>query len=356
MRFAFQFNRKALLAGLLLVAGLLVPVAGRAQSYATPSVETYINDATPAEGPAALSTTGQPVRSGAITLQDVLKAHPVQHAPALQSPTPLLQPSATVAPVLTPPTRESSTSLMMMQGMKTVLQQSGGSNAPQPPILGGHGNAGQPIDPNAAAASSQANAAFMPPAPQAQPGIQYQPGQEPRTLDGGLASGLSPAITPTGSTTTTFTETTTQPVSATATAASGATPGCTPTATSWTKTCAEAGYPASYVGAIHGETRTTCPDKSLTDVWVSNTCATPDVTDSGPLTVPTVVSPSLPISSSPTTVAAAPGVVSAPPPVFDPTVRTDASCGAANGLAANFRPNGDLCNSGQASDITGDGP
>ena len=87
----------------------------------------------------------------------------------------------------------------------------------------------------------------------------------------------------------------------------------------WEKTCGEAGYPATYVGRIVGETRTSCTDSSLHDVWVTNSCAAPDT-----------------LSAK--------------------TAKTDAVCGSASNDEFDVVPSANLCAQGTASAVSGDGP
>jgi outer membrane protein OmpA-like peptidoglycan-associated protein len=167
---------------------------------------------------------------------------------------------------------------------------------------------------------------------------------------------------------------------------------CTPNVESWTKTCAEAGYPASYIGKITGETRTICPQGDLQDVWTENSCTPPpDNAAAAPTPAPAAVAQTAPPSSTPSsesappapivTVSAAdvmPATESPPMPAEKPTqtaqvavpnteepaiagetassVSVDASCGPANGLAAGSKPATDLCIAGGPTEVTGDGP
>jgi outer membrane protein OmpA-like peptidoglycan-associated protein len=111
--------------------------------------------------------------------------------------------------------------------------------------------------------------------------------------------------------------------------------GCISQSSNWVKTCSEAGYPDNYVGQIRGETRTACPAGSLQDVWVSNTCVPPD---NGGV-----------VSASTSTALTSPSSQPSGPSV-------DGSCGSSNGLATNARPMYQLCNSGLATAVSGEGP
>jgi outer membrane protein OmpA-like peptidoglycan-associated protein len=193
--------------------------------------------------------------------------------------------------------------------------------------------------------------------------------------------------------------------------ASASSAGCDPHVETWSKTCAEAGYPESYVGKISGETRTICPGGDLQDVWMENSCTPPPegaapvaaaapsaagspTTAPAPEAAPTeaVVASAEPASSSaetsmapaeqaspqphgvappseyderepaavpaPVESAAAPSAPAvAPSPVIALASATvNANCGAANGLAASSRPMSELCAAGMPSDVSGDGP
>jgi len=134
------------------------------------------------------------------------------------------------------------------------------------------------------------------------------------------------------------------------------TPACEPRVEKWTRSCADAGYPAHFVGQIVGETRVVCPLGDARDVWLSNDCAAP-------------------IASAPMTAQAAPDPPPATPSVRDPSVREesavvvdtargaavddaaiDAVCGASNGLASEGKPAADLCLRGAAGPVMGEGP
>jgi len=160
---------------------------------------------------------------------------------------------------------------------------------------------------------------------------------------------------------------------------------CESKVTSWTRECKDAGYPASYTGKITGETRVTCPGGDVQDVWLSNTCAAPSGGPSSSLAEskeepkafaeskmedgrmgppPGAAAPvhppadatiaealsaySAPASSSSSSAASAPAVAE--------NARVDANCGTSSGAAAEARPVADLCSSGIATEVLGDGP
>lgn len=283
-------------------------------------VETYVDQAVPLP-PLQGVPYNSPLTAGQMTLDDVLMAHPPAPVRSVRPPPPSV--SASV-PLLSAKSHASSQNIMMMQGMETILQQSGARSdvrlkAPRMPGAG-----------PAADASSYAPAAVS--------GMPYQPGQEPKNL---AVSASQPNLPPS---------------SWTPYATAPATGGCEPRVSSWTKSCAEAGYPQSFTGRITGETRTTCPDGTLADVWIANSCAPPDEgtqTSSAALPSPTVSAPTALPAEMP------PPPLSAPlpePPPMPMLVRADGACGAVNGLAANSRPSYDLCASGEATEVLGDGP
>lgn len=118
---------------------------------------------------------------------------------------------------------------------------------------------------------------------------------------------------------------------------------CTPQVTGWVKSCAEAGYPETYVGQIRGETRTTCPQGNLQDVWISNGCTPPDNAQAAATSAP-LTGPSASAAAETATVPSS------------STEHQDASCGVANGLAALTQPIYDLCSAGTPSAVNGNGP
>ncbi len=133
---------------------------------------------------------------------------------------------------------------------------------------------------------------------------------------------------------------------------------CQPSVTQWTRECADAGYPAHFVGKIVGETRVVCPSGDARDVWLSNNCAAPlassplavaapSPADAMPVATAMVQEPA-PVSSSAASVIV--------PAAMEGSSIIDASCGVANGLAADGKPAGDLCAQGMATPVLGDGP
>jgi outer membrane protein OmpA-like peptidoglycan-associated protein len=323
-----------------------------------PAVQTYADQAAPAQAPAPQGYYDSPLAAGTLTLQDVLEAHRPIPGQAPQLPAASGTPSATAtAPILTPPVQSSATGLMMSQGMKAVLQKVGAAPA----------NAQAP-SPSVAAAPATA---------QGQPtslvsGLTYEPGQAPRNLGGSVLS--APALAPSSPQLSTTALTTAVPASDTTATGSS----CVSNVQKWEKSCSEAGYPATYVGQISGETRTGCSDGTLHDVWVTNSCAPPDAAtsqttktdgvcgaasnnefDDAPQAnlcgqgIAGAVSGSGPWTWACSGVnggeAAACAAQKSIPPV-------NGVCGTANGETAASAPSDDLCNSGVASGVAGEGP
>lgn len=304
------------------LAGFCAPMASWASS-----VETYIDDALPPDSGIA---SGQPLSPGQLTMQDILRsvtvkkkiapppnpiaAHAAVYAPpsANQTKDVLTVPASVLAPapaVVTPaassqPAAEDvQIGPMLQQGLQNLF----GASPPPQPVM------------QVPAAATSAPIPLTPAEPPSQPqniardiSAAPLPDVAPARPAASKAESLNPAV--------------------------ASAPGCTPTSNSWTKGCAEAGYPSNYVGLIRGETRSTCPSGNLEDVWIANSCVPPD--DSAAASSPTALT-----SPSPT-----------PPPSAASTGPIDASCGSANGLAAKTRPAYELCMSGTTSPVTGNGP
>lgn len=128
---------------------------------------------------------------------------------------------------------------------------------------------------------------------------------------------------------------------------------CKPSVTKWTRECADAGYPAHFVGKIVGETRVVCPSGDARDVWLSNNCAAPIA--SSPLAVSAPETDSAPMQPVTSMAHEPQSAVSVVVPE-EKVSSIDASCGVANGLAADSKPAGDLCSQGQATSVLGEGP
>jgi len=282
----------------LLVAATFVVGMAAAPCMAAATIETYVDQAVPSGTDTGM---GQPLSAGDLTLKDILKVPQKKKKPAsLDLPAPIT-PAEVSTPQLKPAPRDSAAGAMLLEGMQSVLRQSG-VNTASPLKAPRLPNAQAPATVPAAQAVTLTPPAVVPPvlptAPQ-QPVIAAQP------------------VAP-------------QPAATTS--------ACVPQTSAWVKSCADAGYPQSYVGEIRGETRTTCPEGNLQDVWISNGCAPPEepkaaTNGNAPLT-------------SPTSTAV----------VSSTAEREDGSCGASNGLAANARPLYDLCAVGTPSSVSGDGP
>ncbi len=315
---SYSFSKTRRLLVVTVSALCLCGAAGKAEAKTRTLKAPVAEQQAPVTDP--LVYPNAPLRAGALTMEDVLEAHR-NRTKAAKTPSAETQtPSATAtAPVLAPPSGSSTTGLMVSQGMKAVLQKLGPDKLAPPPT--------------AAAGTLQAPALpEEPPAlqkPQALvPGAKYQPGQEPKNLLTGKPIKAPPSID-------SF-------VSLTAPAASAkeksvlALP-CKPSVQKWEKSCEEAGYPATFVGKILGETRIDCKaDDALHDFWVSNTCAPPGSSEAE--AAKEVSKEELADAKSET-----PEVV-------------EGECGSADGKAYKTAPAADLCVSGTASAVEGSGP
>lgn len=359
---------------------------GWARNNANSSVQDYTDQVVPASNAAQMYDS--PLAAGTLTLQDVLEAHkkPDAHASGA-APSPM----NAVAPVLTPPQQSSSTNLMMEQGLKSVLQTTGDMSVKVP-------------SPHAKTPTAEANpaallaalptAASAQPQPQATTALAYLPGQEPKNLATGLA-----VKTTTEKTTAEKPDAETVAASTSSTSASSvptSNKACDMATQKWEKTCVEAGYPASFVGKVSGETRVACADGALHDFWVKNSCApaseqglaqasdtrgTRDNVDAdgeGTLPLPTVTSSATAVTASgndqkpePKTEKIATPEASkkataeeetklSPTPAKHKaaglTETKDEYCGTATEILAYEAPTKDLCRVGAASSVNGDGP
>jgi outer membrane protein OmpA-like peptidoglycan-associated protein len=211
---------------------------------AAPSVETYVDQAVPVETPFMRRYEGAPLPAGTLTLDDVLKAHPRKKPPR--------------------PPASAASGLMMSKGLKAVLQKLDPLSVPagtQASKIAAPSNT-LTLAPKVAASSKLTKSKTEKTTPSlvsGTPDTAYAPGQAPKT----------------------FESTTSAPVTENQLApASSDTAGdssCSKDVKKWEKSCSEAGYPSAFVGKISGETRTGCSDGALHDVWVTNTCAPPDV-------------------------------------------------------------------------------
>ncbi|HUY67827.1 MAG TPA: hypothetical protein VMV79_00820, partial [Alphaproteobacteria bacterium] len=358
MPFAFSPFRKANPGWLMVLAALAVGFAAPARA----DVQTYTNQAIPVLPPAGAGYYDTPLKAGQLTMQEVLETHPKTKPPS-------------APPLLSAPANSSAESIMLMQGMQNALQEAPPAGA-IPRLRAPHMNgaiAGEPAVPPIEESQLFGNAATAAPTP-LEPGVKYQPGQAPKNLAGEIQKTENAAIPE-------ATALQSQPAplaassagtSSSATAAAG---GCEAHIQNWDKSCAEAGYPATYVGKVVGETRTECPSGTLQDVWVQNTCMPPE---NGPAVAATAeamtkaqlaasappahassaseVSPSAMASASAAAAPPIPAALAAPPTAAAPITREDGNCGSANGLASIVKPFGDLCMAGQPTPVTGAGP
>jgi outer membrane protein OmpA-like peptidoglycan-associated protein len=316
-----------LIASLSTLMLFCVDAHARSTTAHSASVEAYTDQILPVPAPPGVTYEG-PLQAGQMTLRDVLKAHSKNKAPIFQpssigaAPAVPSAPSTLSAPsVASPSVANSSEGSMLLQGMKSVLRDVGsasatGLNPPQLPLA------------KSTIAMSQVAEPVTP-----QNGVVYQPGQAPKSL-----TVSAPVALPTDNA-----RSSPEPLSLESPAMSS---NCQPHVEAWVRTCMDGGYPENFVGEIKGETRSGCAGSDLQDVWVSNTCASPnDSADTNPLSAPDEKHSS-----------------DMPPDVrqpiqTSPAFSSDGSCGSANGLATNVRPlGGDLCSSGEPSVVTGDGP
>jgi outer membrane protein OmpA-like peptidoglycan-associated protein len=324
----------------VLTAGAWAQTA--APATATPSVQTYVDQDVPQDQgilPEGMEWN-RPLKAGELTLpKPASSAAPAGNplVPPRQSKTlPLVD---VQAPQIAPPsvsgsdltsTGASSASVMLMQGMKNALQQSG--QKLNPPQLGGTATAPEPPAADLAATEQAAPAqALASPAVPAPAGSNYQPGEEPKSLSFEASETPAPAAAAPNSAAAAAPQTLQAPASAEPSAPVQATASsepaaaqpapqaetppapaqtsasifgpsveqkpsdasakeeasakaCEPTVSSWTRSCQDAGYPANYHGAITGETRVECPTGDTRDVWLSNSCSSgaAGASDKGP--------------------------------------------------------------------------
>lgn len=366
----------------VLAAGAVPLACPRA--YAS-SVQTYVDEALPLPGIPNDSQTSEPIKPGDITMRDVLRtyAKQKQRSDGTQ-PGKVPESTAAAPPLLTHSGRTSTSGSMMMQGMRSVLratnsqvQTSKGSGAAhsvashvQLPGSGlQRGLADLLNDPLPGGARvPEQGSTTVPQTSVTIEGTRYQPGQEPKKL-GQSAFVPSPALT----------EPYQQPASLGAGVQPTAAQQCTGRATSWVKSCVDAGYPPTFVGEIRGETRNGCSGGGLRDVWVSNSCSPPgeqverEVVKAPPAENLRAAGNSVPQGVSETRILEPAGGVhkentltdlagSAVAPanqMGDSELAVEvvaARCGLANGLATARKPMADLCNSGLATEVSGNGP
>jgi outer membrane protein OmpA-like peptidoglycan-associated protein len=352
-----------------------------------PPVQNYADQALPVG--AGDGYYDSPLKAGTLTLQDVLEAHkPASNSDGLPAPGGAPVPAATTTAPLLSPAQSSSTSLMMSQGMRSVLQKVGETSVSTPsrmraPSLNGQQPAaaeaqGQPASLVSGLAAVPASATPAPattvPIAVTPDGAKYQPGQAPKNLAQELA-GTSVPLTSAAPSAPTAAESTASAASAKAASTSQS---CDPDVQKWEKSCGEAGYPATYIGKIVGETHTGCADNSLHDVWVSNSCAPPDASTAQTASTDAVcgIASNNEFDDAPTSNLCAQGIAStvsgsgpwtwacsgvnggqaAACAAHTRVSKTDGECGGANGVATSIEPSADLCASGSAAPVKGSGP
>jgi len=355
-------------AAFAVLAGLFAPGV---QAQTASQAQNYADQSAPYPPPPGVQAN-TPLKAGEMTLDDVLQAHTQKPPPSKLSAT---------APLLGRSSGASSEKVMLMQGMQSVLQAPGSGKftrlkAPQM-------QAGMPaLKPPAAMV-----AATPPPAEEEESSALPSSSGGPRATDieqppvaldeEASASPSMESSAPSGGGANVAAAMRRQNgpplASAAPVASSSSSSSCSPRVETWTKNCAEAGYPSSYTGKINGETRTVCPSGDLQDVWMENSCTPPSDMAGGTPPPPTQMAsantsgselPEVKALSPPPAGEPAPALAteekipaaetSAPPEIMMASV--DASCGAASGLASAGKPMSDLCVAGQASEVTGDGP
>lgn len=121
---------------------------------------------------------------------------------------------------------------------------------------------------------------------------------------------------------------------------------CVDRTVSWMRVCGDVGYPENFSGEIRGVTRIVCASGEKRDVWMSNSCAPghmPVQMDQAPLVART---DALTIIGSDAN----------PAPEITKLTRIDGACGAANKRNLKQIPAEELCASGDAGAVTGNGP
>ncbi len=313
---------------LILSLGLSGPAEAASPAVSNSSVQNYAPDLFPT--PPVEKESG-PLPAGSLTLEDVLAAHN-QKAPVtgavLSVPEKALSTAQPPLIPTNPKAESSSTGLMLTQGMKTALQENEAVTVA--PI---HVRVPPPIKrvtsvfPTETVPPTTSQTAAPEPSKQSEPTphspVSYEPGQEPKNL--AAASLTSPPPAPPSL----------APVSI---PPEPTPPSCHEKAEKWEKSCGEVGYPADFTGHILGETRTSCADGSLHDIWVTNTCAPPQ-----------------PVGAVPSTPAPTPTPTPAPTSV-PVSVSVKGQCGTAVDQASAKAPIDNLCARGTPTSVTGGGP
>ncbi|MBI1273240.1 MAG: OmpA family protein [Alphaproteobacteria bacterium] len=148
---------------------------------------------------------------------------------------------------------------------------------------------------------------------------------------------------------------------------------CVEQRVTWIKRCAEIGYPSTFTGQVRGETRVICPEGTLKDSWLSNSCnppgmmeeagAQPAATPDAPAPASTITDAAtgdvLPLAVLPQNTQnrqAQPMMPYAAEAAGQMTGLADGQCGFANNSVTNAAPIEGLCNSGAPGAVTGEGP
>lgn len=280
--------------GLLIVSVFFLGISG-ASAHAERDpfpVKTYTDQALPVEAPPAQARKIGPIPAGTLTLEDVLRTH-----------APKKPKTVTTSP--------AATRLMMTQGMSAIFQRFGVPEvvpANMAPTAPSTSFADMPVERE----ETTKTASVSIPLSEANPSGPEKEG-EPKNLL------IPPAEKASSEQKKEDTETPLKKTSPEERAFSEV--------QKWEKSCGEAGYPASFIGKISGETRTDSANGSLHDVWVANTCAPPDSPAESP-----------------------------DDRLTQPVAPIDGACGTANGVAVEKAPSSDLCRTGTASEIQGSGP
>lgn len=359
----------------------------------------------------------KPIKAGTLTLSKPTKPKTSSQTNVPKRPSlpvgelkaPQMKPPTPLGPPALAPGKSSSASIMLMEGMKSALQKSGQNpNIPVPPTF--PEVLSESAETKALESASDSKASEV-------SGVKYEPGMEPKSLSSskkleehtsetGTASTLEMGtLTETGSvfdedesvpkateieqpplplnqsaskpaeekeatapSTSIFGPPAAEPKEETKETAAEVLPelkesqavkeepprACEPSVKSWTKECKEAGYPANYTGKITGETRIECPKGDIQDVWLSNSCTPPvSAAESGPRATDLQEEPKSLIDVDNTKIE---GKASLADTEASSTVRVNANCGAANGMATSGKPAADLCAQGTPTEVSGDGP
>jgi len=327
-----------------LICILLLVFLAVSTSYASSSnVQTYPQQAGSSDD-TIQDRFNSPLQAGQMTLEDVLSAHP---APQHPIPAPLAiapLPPTTGGPQATSPSAApSSTSLMLMQGMQSALQQSmsstSGVRAPQ--IKANVEIPTVQAPPSQVTEQNEIRAAS--------PNVTYQPEQAPKNLANSAPLDVLPTtksgapsfiavqsgpLSPTDliqqQTAPSLYGQHTQPLDLPPSSPQGdittsyVSPSheCVPHVSSWVKTCPQAGYDTNYVGAVNGETRTLCPDNRIQDVWLSNNCVASSTGPASIIPAPTTIQnyPSTPNNLSPAVSSLSPASPLSHPIIVGPPI------------------------------------